>query len=63
MFEEELLAEQFQSLVSHAQQVEKEYASLADDIDDPELLEQIRTLHRVKQRHVLMAERLLQIVE
>ena len=63
MFEQALLAEQFQSLLVQAQQAERMYASLAEGLSDQHLLREVERIHQDKQRHVRLAERLLEIVQ
>ena len=63
MFEQALLAEQFQDLLARARDAEKMYAGLAECIDDPKLREKVQQVYLDKQRHVRLAERLLEIVE
>jgi rubrerythrin len=63
MFEEALLAEQFQDLLTHAQEAERMYAGLAECVEDPELREKVQQVHLDKLRHVRLAERLLEIVD
>ncbi len=63
MFEENLLAEQFEKLLAQAEQAEKMYAGIADETDDASLKEQFQELRREKRRHIEMAERLLEIVD
>jgi len=62
MLEEALLREQFESLLSQEQQALAAYAALIEEIEDPALRDQVQQLHRDKQRHVELAERLLEIV-
>jgi len=63
MFEETLLAEQFEKLLAQAEQAERMYAGIADETDDEGLKEQFQELRREKRRHIEMAERLLEIVD
>ena len=63
MFEEAMLAEQFQVLLTQAQQAEQLYASLVSRLHDPGLRQEVLQLHHDKQRHVRLAERLLEIVQ
>jgi rubrerythrin len=63
MFEQAMLREQFQALLRQEQQAEKLYADLVAKLTDPELLQRVQQLHRDKQRHIRLAERLLEIVE
>ncbi len=63
MLEEALLAEQFETLLSHAKQAESMYESLASSVSDPSMRNEIEQLLRDKRRHVLMTQRLLEIVQ
>ena len=63
MFEQAVLAEQFESLLYRTQQAEQMYASLADNVADPQLRREIEQLRRDKERHVSLAKRLLEIVQ
>ena len=63
MLEQAMLRDQFQALLVQEQQAEKVYAELVARITDSELLQQVQQLHRDKQRHIRLTERLLEIVE
>ena len=63
MFEQALLAEQFEKLLAQAEQAEQMYVGVADQADDPVVREQLAELLREKRRHVRMTERLLEIVD
>ena len=63
MFEETILAEQFQSLLMQSEQAEKMYASLVGNTADPALRQELQQLQFDKQRHVRLARRLLEIVQ
>jgi len=63
MFEQALLAEQFEKLLAQAEQAEQMYAGLADQADDPDVRAQFAELLREKRRHVRMTERLIEIVD
>jgi rubrerythrin len=63
MFEQAMLREQFQALLHQEQQAERLYAELVAKLTDPHLRQQVQQLHRDEQRHVRLAERLLEIVE
>lgn len=58
-----MLREQFLALLDKERQAEQMYADLAGRTVDPSLRRQIELLHRDKQRHIALAERLLEIVE
>ena len=62
MYEQAQLAEQFAKLLAQAEQVERMYAGIADETDDADLREEIQELRRQKRRHILLTERLLEIV-
>ena len=63
MLEQAMLSEQFQSLLSGEQQAMRMYAELAARLDDPGVRNQIQELLRDKERHIRLAQRLLEIVE
>jgi len=63
MFEQAVLAEQFEKLLAKAERAEQMYAGIADQTDDAHLREQFQELQREKRRHVEMTERLLEIVD
>jgi rubrerythrin len=60
--EHALLRERFQMLLSQEQQALDAYADLVSRVTDPALREQVEQLHRDKQRHIELTERLLEIV-
>jgi len=62
MLEQATLREQFQTLLSQEQQALEAYAELAAKVTDPAVRQQVEQLHRDKQRHVELTERLLEIV-
>ena len=63
MLEHERLRERFQALLSQEQQALAAYADLASRVQDPGLRDQVEQLHREKQRHIELTERLLEIVD
>ena len=63
MLEQAMLREQFLTLLDKERQAERLYADLSVRLSDPVLRRQIEQLHRDKQRHIALAERLLEIVE
>lgn len=63
MLEEAILREQFEALLDKERQAERLYADISSRLADPALRRQIEQLHRDKQRHIALAERLLEIVE
>jgi len=62
MLEQATLREQFQKLLAHEQQAMEACAELAASLEDPAIREKVEQLHRDKQRHVELTERLLEIV-
>ncbi len=62
MLEQALLSEQFRVLLAKEQEVAKRYAELVSKVEDPSLRQQVARLCRDKNRHVRLAERLLEIV-
>lgn len=63
MLEQALLREQVQELLAAERQAEAAYANLAQGASDPVLKEQLEQLCRDKQRHIRLAERLLEILD
>jgi rubrerythrin len=63
MLEQALLTEQFQSLLSGELQAAEMYTDLATRVNDPSLRQQVQRLLREKERHVRLAERLLEILD
>jgi len=62
MLEEAMLRERFQALLDQQQEAVDACAALATSVDDPALRARIEQLHREKQRHLRLTERLLEIV-
>lgn len=62
MLEQALLSEQFRVLLAKEQEVARRYAELVRIVEDPSLRQQVARLCRDKNRHVRLAERLLEIV-
>ena len=62
MLEQALLSEQFRALLEKEQEVARCYAELVARVEDPRLRQQVARLCRDKNRHVRLAERLLEIV-
>jgi len=62
MFEQAVLRQLVQELLDKTQDAQKAYSHLAGDVGDPSMREQVELLAREKHRHVLLAERLLEIV-
>lgn len=63
MLEQAMLAEQFQALLRGERQALRLYGDLAAKVTDPKAQQQLQRLLRDKQRHVRLAERLLEIVQ
>ena len=61
--EHAMLAEKFQQLLDTERQAEKVCASLSEELKDHAASGQIAQLHREKQRHIQLVQRLLEIVE
>jgi len=62
MYEQALLREQFQQLMDETRTAEQAYADLAGQAADPEMRQKLQYLHREKQRHVQLTQRLLEIL-
>jgi len=60
--EQALLREQFQTLLAQEKQALTAYTELLQKVTDAQVREQILQLQREKERHVDLAERLLEIV-
>lgn len=63
MYEEALLSERFEALLTEERRAVQVYADLAARADDPGLRRQFEQLRREKTHHVELTERLLEIVE
>ncbi len=63
MLEQEMLREQFQALLQREQEAAKAYADLLAKAADASTRQQVEQLYIGKQRHVQLAERLLEIVD
>ena len=63
MFEQLELAEKFTALLKEEQQALRLYSDLAAQPGPPRMREQILRLLREKQRHVELAQRLVEMVE
>ncbi len=63
MFEQTQLSEQFQALLNAQEKTARQCLQAAGQTSDPHLKEEIQQLHREKQRHMELTERLLEIVE
>jgi len=62
MYEQALLREQFRDLLNETRCAQQAYADLAAEADDPATREKLEYLHRQKQRHVQLTQRLLEIL-
>ena len=63
MLEQALLREQVQELLVKERQAEAAYADLASKVQDPAVKQQLQALRHDKQRHIRLAERLLEILD
>ena len=63
MLEQALLREQFQDLLVKERQAWQSYSELASQAETDRIRDQLRQLCRDKQRHIELAERLLEILE
>jgi hypothetical protein len=62
MLEQAQIAEQFQILMSLADQVQRDYAQMSLQTCDPTVSQKLLHLHKDKQRHIRLIQRLLEIV-
>ena len=62
MLEQSILRERFLSLLEQQQQAAQVYQNLANQAQDPDLKRQAIQIHREKQRHIKLTERLIEIV-
>lgn len=63
MFEQSEMADQFQALLQLEQQAEQTYAQLLGQAPDNELRAKIEQMLREKQRHILLTQRLIEILQ
>jgi len=63
MLEQAALREQFQRLLDTERQAQQVYADLLAKTDDEKIRQEIEQLCRDKQRHMQLAERLLEILD
>lgn len=63
MLERAVLREQSERLLDGARRAAETYAGLADASAEPTVREQLQKLSRDKQRHMRLAERLLEILQ
>lgn len=62
MFEQAMLARQFQDLLEQERQAEKIYAQYAQGLPPGELRNSIEQIRFEKQRHIELTQRLLEII-
>ena len=62
MFDEAVLAVQFEELLDREREAVRLYAEWVSEAGDPFLREEVEQLLREKQRHIVLTERLLEIV-
>jgi hypothetical protein len=63
MLEQSSLRQRFQALLDQQRQVSAIYQSVAQSSPDPLVRKQAIQLHKDKERHVRLTERLLEIVD
>jgi hypothetical protein len=63
MFDQAALAEHFQLLLARQEKAARIYADMEAKAADPAFRRQVAQLRREKQRHVELAQRLLEIVQ
>ena len=63
MLEQALLREQFQALLEQQRHAVRVYADLAGNANDPSVKQEAQQIQRDKERHILLTERLLEIVD
>jgi rubrerythrin len=63
MLEHAILRDLFEGLCETSRQASKAYESMADQVTDPAVREQVEHVQRDKDRHVYLTERLLEIVQ
>jgi rubrerythrin len=63
MLEHAILRDLFEELCETSRQASEAYESLSSRLTDPAVREQIEHVQRDKDRHVYLAERLLEIVQ
>ena len=62
MLDQARLRQQFQTLLEEERQANKTYMDLMSKVDNPQVRRQIEQLVQDKNRHIELAERLLEIV-
>ena len=63
MLEQALLREQIQVLLATETQARQAYTRVTATMDNPQLREQLEQLGKDTQRHIRLAEQLLEIIE
>ncbi len=63
MLEHAILRDLFEELCQTSREASEAYESLASHVSDPAVREQVEHVQRDKDRHVYLAERLLEIVQ
>jgi rubrerythrin len=63
MLEQAMLREQFTDLLARERQAAEAYARILQQTSDPPVREQLQQMLRDKQKHIRLAERLLEIVQ
>lgn len=63
MLEQAMLREQIEDLLARQQEAEQMYARLAGYVSDADAREQIDQVRRQKRKHIVLTERLLEILE
>lgn len=58
-----MLREQFEKLLDQQREAEQIYAQLAGYVSDADSREQIAQMRRQKRKHIVLTERLLEILE
>jgi rubrerythrin len=62
MLEQAQIAEQFQTLMQLTDQAQRNYAQMSLETSDPAISQKLLQLHKDKQRHIRLIQRLLEIV-
>lgn len=63
MLEQVMLAQQIETLIQAQRQAAGTYASLASKAADPAVRTQLQQLCRDKEKHIALAQRILEIIE
>ncbi len=62
MLDDAFLRDRFEQLLTQQRRAEGFYASMLDRTPDPARREQLEQIHREKRRHILLTERMLEIL-